>query len=71
MVKDLIFLQTEISSWESTSMGLHKALDNINGQMVTTIAAPSSMEKSKVRGYGKSQLLIFQQISMKVPFMTI
>lgn len=71
MVKDLIFLRTEISSWESTSMGLHKALDNINGQMVTTIAAPFSMERSKVRGCGKSKLLIFQQISMKVPFMTI
>ena len=52
-------------------MELHKVLDNINGQMETTIAVISLMGRSRVRGCGGSQLLIFQQISLKVPFLMI
>ena len=71
MVKVLIFLRMGTSSWESMFMELHKVLDNINGQMETTIAVISLMGRSRVRGYGGSQLLIFQQISLKVPFLMI
>ena len=52
-------------------MELHKVLDNINGQMETTIAVISLMGRSRVRGCGGSQLLIFQQISLKVPLLMI
>ena len=71
MVKVLIFLRMGTSSWESMFMELHKVLDNINGQMETTIAVISLMGRSRVRGYGGSQRLIFQQISLKVPFLMI
>ena len=71
MVKVLIFLRMGTSSWENMFMELHKVLDNINGQMETTIAVISLMGRSRVRGCGGSQLLIFQQISLKVPFLMI
>ena len=58
MVKDLIFLQTEIFSSESISMEERKAMDSIVGLTAMLTVELLSMEKKMAKVFGKNLLLM-------------